>query len=183
MANRFLSSLGLTLQLFRLRMGWALIVVVALFACAAGIYWLALPDLLQRTEATRRARAGLQQGHLLSTENRQLHERYEAFRTRLGESAGRGELLKALFAEAARAGIALSQGDYQRLSDTDGGYQKQQLTLPVRGAYPQIRKFVDTVLEKLPAASLDEISFRRDNVRSPVIEARLKLTIYLKDAD
>jgi hypothetical protein len=36
-------------------------------------------------------------------------------------------------------------------------------------------------LRAIPFASLDDISFRRDGIQDPAVEARLRLTLYLKD--
>ena len=52
---------------------------------------------------------------------------------------------------------------------------------PVKGADRQIRQFAEQVLLALPFASLDEISFKRDNIGSPLIESRITFTIFLRE--
>ena len=55
------------------------------------------------------------------------------------------------------------------------------LNLPVKGSYGAIWQFALGALRAIPFASLDDIGFRRDSIGDPVVEARLRLTLYLKD--
>ena len=47
--------------------------------------------------------------------------------------------------------------------------------------YGAIWQFAMGALREIPFASLDDISFRRDGIQDPTVEARLRLTLYLKD--
>lgn len=81
---------------------------------------------------------------------------------------------------AAREGLRLAQGEY-RMSDTDALDMRQyRVTLPVRGTYPQIRRFVGRVLEEVPPAALSQLSFQRESIGSPGLEARIELTLHLR---
>lgn len=89
------------------------------------------------------------------------------------------DLLEKLYAAAAESGIALEQGDYRLASGKGDKLERYQITLPVRGTYPQIRKFIGRLLADLPAASLDGVSFLRQKVGDTQVESQLKLTLYL----
>jgi hypothetical protein len=52
--------------------------------------------------------------------------------------------------------------------------------LPVKGSYEQIRGFVAAVLNDVPAAALEDIGLRRDAIGARTLEARLKLTLFLR---
>jgi hypothetical protein len=54
------------------------------------------------------------------------------------------------------------------------------VNFPVRAEYLQIRKFLNQVLSDIPSASLDNVSFQRRNISSPVLDSQIKLTIYLE---
>lgn len=76
-------------------------------------------------------------------------------------------------------GIVLQSGEYKMEQSRGDKLARYQITLPLTGSYQQIRRFIDTVLEQVPAAALNEISLRRDSVSSAELDARIRLTLYL----
>ena len=89
------------------------------------------------------------------------------------------EWLMKIHAAANESGIALQSGDY-KMEHRDGDRLSRYLiTLPLRGSYPQIRSFINHVLQDVPAAALNELSLQRDSVSSEALEARIRLTLYL----
>jgi len=88
------------------------------------------------------------------------------------------DLLEKLYAAAEASGIALEQGDYRLASGKDDKLERYQITLPVRGSYPQIRKFIGRLLADLPAASLDGVSFQRQKISDTQVESQIKFTLY-----
>jgi hypothetical protein len=97
----------------------------------------------------------------------------------LGERRYAEQQVKTLFALAAKTGLVLSQGEYKSAIDRNGRFHTYQVTLPVKGNYSAIWQFGLLALAAIPFASLDEISFRRDTIGEPAVEARLRLTLYL----
>jgi Tfp pilus assembly protein PilO len=84
---------------------------------------------------------------------------------------------------AARAhGLVLRSGEYKLERGAGDKLARYQITLPVAGSYAQIRGFVGRVLADVPAAALEEITLRRESVSSPTVEARIRLTLYLRSA-
>ena len=90
------------------------------------------------------------------------------------------DLLQKIYAAAAKHGIQLSQGEYRMAPDKTGKLVGYQINLPVKGKYAELRKFAVQVLSDVPAASLDELTFKRDTVASADVDARIRLTIYLR---
>jgi Tfp pilus assembly protein PilO len=80
---------------------------------------------------------------------------------------------------AARNGLALESGDYLLERRKEQRLVQYQVTLPVRGSYGQIRGFVAEVLEKVPAAALEDIVLKRESIGTPALEARIRWVIYL----
>jgi hypothetical protein len=105
----------------------------------------------------------------------------DAFYAALGPSRYAGQQVKTLFSLAAKNGLALSQGEYKTGYDRNARVTAYQVNLPVKGSYSAIWQFAMGALRAIPFASLDEISFRRDAIGDPAVEARLRLTLYLKD--
>jgi hypothetical protein len=99
----------------------------------------------------------------------------------LGERRYAEQQVKTLFALAAKSGLVLTQGKYKSALDRNGRFHTYQATLPVKGSYGAIWQFSMRALGAIPFASLDEISFRRDAIGDPAVEARLRLTLYLAD--
>jgi len=89
------------------------------------------------------------------------------------------DLLEKVFAAAGEQGLQLEHGEYQVSSDSAGALTRFQLTLPVRGTYPQIRKFVDMSMAEVATLSLDGIQFDRQKVGDSMLDAKVKLTVYL----
>jgi hypothetical protein len=86
--------------------------------------------------------------------------------------------LEKLYAAAEASGIALEQGDYRPVSGKSDKLERYQITLPVRGSYTQIRKFIGRLLADLPAASLDGVSFQRQKISDTQVESQIKFTLY-----
>ena len=108
-------------------------------------------------------------------------ERLLAFRELLIDREQRNEWLKVIFLEAANAQLQLLQGDYALTEESEGDFIRLHIQLPVKGRYAQIRRYTQSLLEQIPALSLNEITFRRESVKTPEIEARLMLTLFLKE--
>jgi hypothetical protein len=89
------------------------------------------------------------------------------------------DLLEKVFAAARAEGLQVEQGDYRVVPSISNGLAQFQLTLPVRGTYPQIRRFVDIAMSDVSSLVLDSIQFERRKVGDASVEAKVKLTAYL----
>lgn len=90
--------------------------------------------------------------------------------------------LEHLYSLARNAKIELQQGEY-RLEARGAGLAAYRVTLPIRGAYPQIREFVGNVLKEMPIASVDALRFERKRVGDTLLEAQVRLTIHFRPQD
>jgi Tfp pilus assembly protein PilO len=106
----------------------------------------------------------------------QLAEFYQKFPPERGSSL----LLEKLMALAESRGIRLNEGEYKATSDKAGRIVRFQMTLPVKGEYPQIRKFLSALPSELPVVALQSVQFERQKVADPAVEAKLKLVLYLE---
>ena len=87
--------------------------------------------------------------------------------------------LEKIYQAAQEQNIHLEQGEYRTNRDKAGKLVRYQITLPVKGSYLQLRNFLAAVLTAVPIASLDHISFERQKIGDEVVEAKVKLTLYL----
>ncbi|MGV3583071.1 MAG: type 4a pilus biogenesis protein PilO [Methylophilus sp.] len=81
---------------------------------------------------------------------------------------------------ATNAGLSLEKVEYdQPLSQHP--ITQYQINLPIKGSYVQIRQFINEVLNKIPTIALNDISMRRDDVSTDILETRIQFILYLKN--
>lgn len=100
----------------------------------------------------------------------------------LGQPRYAEQQVRLLFDLAAKNGLVLAQGEYKSSYDKASRVSTYQVTLPLKGSYQAVWHFALQALRAVPFASLDELSFRREQVADARLEARLRLTFYLSDA-
>lgn len=103
---------------------------------------------------------------------------YEFFPARQNAPQLLGTLYKAARAES----LTLSEGEYKYSLGKAGAMGIYEVNLPVKGTYVQIRKFIVKVLNAMPSAALEEVSFKRESVGSGELEAVIRFTIYMSAA-
>jgi len=86
-----------------------------------------------------------------------------------------------LYETASENGVVLDQGQYQLSHDDKGAMWRYDIVLPVHGSYPQVRKFLGQTLARIPHLALQSISFERQKVGDAMLEANIRLTLYLGD--
>ncbi|KGF79798.1 hypothetical protein IA69_22265 [Massilia sp. JS1662] len=104
-----------------------------------------------------------------------------AFYGALGARGSAEQQVKTLFGLATKSGLVLRQGEYKPGYDRNAKVYTYQVNLPVKGSYAAIWQFAMAALRTIPFASLDEITFHRDAIGDATVDARLKLTLYLRD--
>lgn len=90
------------------------------------------------------------------------------------------EWLRTLYAVAERERLELLQGSYRLSEDSVLGLAQYRITLPVRGGYPQIRRFIGGALDEIPALSLESVVFQREKIGDGTVEAKIGLTLHLR---
>jgi len=164
-------------------LGWPGVVGLALCIVAVAYYGLVVRAHEQRLAELKRESASLREridraaktGIPMSGSAEELRKFYGFFLT-----ADVTQWLDKLYAAAERAELRLDQGEYRTVPDKTGKLMRYHVTLPVKGTYTQIRKFVDMALVDVPVASLDDISFKREAIGAAQLEARIKLTLFLR---
>jgi hypothetical protein len=158
--------------------------LVVCLAAALALAWVIPERALQgRRNAVALSQAMMPQARPAATAPAQPgpNENLALFYDTLGERRYAEQQVRTLFALAAKTGLVLSQGEYKSAYDQNGRFHTYQVNLPVKGSYGAIWQFGMLALRAIPFASLDEISFRRDAIGEPVVEARVRLTLYLAD--
>jgi hypothetical protein len=109
-------------------------------------------------------------------------EQLEAFYQAFPASASVPDWLARIYALADEQQLVLEAGDYVLNHAESGRLDKFTVILPVRGSYPQLRRFIRAALLTAPALALERIDLKRDNVAQGNAEARIVFLLFLEKA-
>jgi Tfp pilus assembly protein PilO len=73
-------------------------------------------------------------------------------------------------------GVRLQSASYR--AQKEGRVERLEIALPLTGSYAQIRDFAARALAEIPAASLDQLSLKREHRGDAELTAELRLTIH-----
>lgn len=173
------------LQIEATRLGWMRAVAVLLLLAAILTWSIWLPALQRRDSIDRQSLALLHErlarAPLAVTAAALKHDRVAEFYDALGERRYAEQQLKTLFALAQKSGVAIAAAEYKTGLERNSHVHTWHIALPVRGSYAALRQFSEQVLLAIPFAALDELRFKREVIASPLLEARLRFTLYLGD--
>ena len=171
------------------RLGWPGLAGLALLAAAA-VLWLGAwsPDegrARQRRAEVAELRARLHSAGetgsaaaaaLPSTRAAQLATFHEFFPA----VATLPDWLAVLHSAAARNRLALERGNYTLVPPRgEQPLWRYEISLPMKGTWPQLRGFVSEALEQVPAAGLENVVLRREAVGVAQVEAKLDFVLWL----
>jgi len=88
--------------------------------------------------------------------------------------------LNRLYQAAGKEKLSLARGEYSLQTDADSRLARYQIVMPVRGDYGQIRRFLRNALADMPPLALEEVSFQRQSIAEPTLEARIRFTLFLQ---
>ena len=168
------------------RHGWAWPLATLLIAASVAVYFAALLpsrlalaslslELAQKQQAIG-ARTAAAQAPAVQNEP----QRLQALQAVLRRSPDAGELVRTMVGLARTEQIQLAQSDYQRQFHGATQVSQVQVTQPVRATYPQLRRYIESVLRSVPNASLDQVTAKRDSVGQAQVEARLKWSLWIQ---
>lgn len=165
-------------------LGWPGMLAAGVLAICPAFYFSAIQPAQERLEAAQHSVVSLRQQLELSrqlpggkahTPAEQLAEFYRLF----PHERSSPEWLEKLVAVAESNGISLNEGEYKASNDKTGRLVRFQITLPLKGEYPQMRRFLAALPAELPVMALENVQFERSKVADPKVEARIRLVLFL----
>lgn len=87
-------------------------------------------------------------------------------------------LFDQLYGLGERRNILLERGSYNLMAHAKPSVNQYQVTLPLKCAYPEMRRFLHEALALAPVASLDSISVQRAKASDPVPDVSVTLSYY-----
>lgn len=183
MTTRLIRPIGRRLR----RLGLPGTVGIALWAMAGAFYVSALLPAQQRLDEVRLSAASLQEriaraGRTLGGSERPAAEQLAEFYRAFPDERRAPDWLGKIAATARSCGLSLDQGAYKPTRDKVGHLTRLQMTLPLRGEYRQIRQFLARTRQTLPIVSLEQVQFERQKVGDPLVDAKIRLVLYLEQA-
>ncbi|HUF20320.1 MAG TPA: type 4a pilus biogenesis protein PilO [Burkholderiales bacterium] len=107
--------------------------------------------------------------------------RLAAFYGQLPPAEQARDVVRRLHARARDAGLVLERGDY-RPSDPEGRLMRYEIVLPVKGSYPQVKRFLAQAMADMPGLALDAIGLQREQDSSRELEVQLRFTAFMRVA-
>jgi hypothetical protein len=81
--------------------------------------------------------------------------------------------------QAQEAGLELTSGRYELIEGRGVRILQYRLTFPVKGTYPQVRRFVELALQAAPAAALQSLRMRREDISQGFVQTDVTFVIYV----
>lgn len=182
-----------TLRRVAQQLGLPGFVGVALLLLAAWGEWGALPawhrQIDQANAEARRVRQTVQQQGAGAVAEVTPEQAVNALMARLPTPAQRSAVIAGLL-EAAKAqqltidSLQLHQTDERVEGGPEArgaGVSRQQIDLPVKGRYAQIRAWLVALLQEQPALSLDSLQLKRPDAQTDLLDARVSLSLWVFD--
>jgi Tfp pilus assembly protein PilO len=166
------------------RLGWPGMLAAGLWVAAIALFFSTIQPAREHLDALRRSAETLQtrlQGASQAlrdpahTAGEQLAEFYRIFP---GERDG-ADLIGRIAAIAERHGLSLEQGEYKTIPDKQGRLTRMQMILPLKGSYAQIRACLTDLVKDIPVVALEQVQFERQKVGDPLLDAKLRLVVFL----
>lgn len=177
-----MNELGLRLGYWVRRLGWPTLIGVVLTICAILFYltWNAPAEHRMHAMATHVASMRTAVGQRTkSWVPESPRAAIQTFYRALPPEAAIPDLMEKIFDAAYDADLAVENGEFKLLRQKDTAFSRYEIVLPVQGRYADIRKFANRVLQEIPSAALEDISFSREDVKNPEVDAKVRFTLYL----
>lgn len=87
--------------------------------------------------------------------------------------------MRKIYQIADKQSLRLSQGEYKFTREKDAHLGSYQITLPVKGSYIQIKKFIAKTMNAMPTLALDGVTFKRETIGGTEVEAKIQFTLFM----
>lgn len=165
-------------------LGWPGVAGIALLLACCVFYFSTIQQAQEKLASTRLGVLALQDqlksaGNGQAADQHTPEEQVARFYRLFPRNKDLPQCMEKIFASAQSQGIGLEQGEYKVTRDKEGRLVRFQMTFPVRGDYPRIRKFLTSLMADIPALSLQQVKFKRQKVGDAMVEANINFVLFL----
>lgn len=166
-------------------LGWPGMIGAGGLAMCLALYFSTVQPAQQRLDTARLSAISLhdriaQAGQALNDSARPIDEQLATFYQIFPSDRDSTEWVAKIAAIAKRNGLVLQQVDYKTDRDEKGRLIRFQMSLPLAGEYQTIRRFLSDLQVQIPIVSIEQVQFERQNVGATLVNANLRLVIFLR---
>ena len=163
------------------RQGWLAAAGLCLVLLALALQFLWVDGLHARNEELREALRAQRQAQVKKPQaSEDKAQRQAAFYASLPEATEATQAISVLNRAAAHHKVALVSAEYRVSKQGTGPLLRYQISVPLHADYVQLHAWLSEVLNALPNAALDDISFKRDDAGTQLLDARVRFTVFLR---
>lgn len=164
--------------------GWVGLALVLI--CAAAWWGVATPlqDEARQLDADsakierRLSERAATEAPVVLTAQQQLAE----FERRFSDEKSLTDSLARLHAAARRQGVQLDKAEFKWASDTREPLSRYTIVLPIKCDYRALRRFTREAVRELPGLAMEEVSLRRADAKSPLLDVQLRFVLFVNKA-
>ena len=154
---------------------------LALLVLALGLQFMWVDALHARNAELQEALSSKRQAQLQKpAAGEDKAQRLAAFYATLPDAGEATQAIAVLNRAAAHHKLALATAEYRITRAGTGPLLRYQISVPLRANYVQLHAWLSEVLNALPNAALDELSIKREDAAIDVLDARVRLTVFLR---
>jgi len=90
--------------------------------------------------------------------------------------------LARLHAAARRQGVQLDKAEFKWASDAREPLSRYTIVLPLTCDYRALRRFTRDAVRELPGLAMEEVSLRRADAKSPLLDVQLRFVLFVSKA-
>lgn len=165
-------------------LGWPGALGVAGLVVCLALYFSVVKPAQQQLELARHSASSLHQqiaqaGQALKDSARPLDEQLTVFYRSFPGEHDAPDWVGKIATIAQRDGLGLQQAEYKVDRDKTGKLTRFQMSMPLSGEYQTIRRFLSDLRAEIPIVSLEQVQFERQKVGDPLVNAKIRLVIFL----
>jgi Tfp pilus assembly protein PilO len=165
-------------------LGWPGMLAIGLAAISLSFYVSTLYPLKNRLKELNLAEAAnkekIKNDNAKAVGGGSPSEQLDAFYSHFPKEADSPKWLGKLALVAESNGLKLTAGEYKVTNDKSGQLIRYKITLPVKGKYSQIRKFLSSLSTEIPYMALENVQFERNKIIESDVQANVNLVLYLE---
>jgi hypothetical protein len=106
-------------------------------------------------------------------------QRRERFYNALPATTEVTQYVERIYAAANAEKLSLMHGEYTGADLPTADLVRYKITLPLKGSYAQVRRFIAESKKTVPGLVLDDVAVSRPNIGEAQVEARVQLSLFL----
>jgi hypothetical protein len=161
--------------------GWAALALLSALLLAALLVWWPMRAEVQQLDADRVdvLRRATHQVDAATPTQATPQQQLAAFAARFPLQKDIAASVGKMNAAAVRQGVQINQAEFKYTAEATEPLARYTIVLPVKTDYAALRRFTRDVLRELPGLAMEEVSLRRSDAKSPLLDAQLRLVLYV----